>query len=248
MTRSPFLLLQARGGDDEMRAHELACFAAAMAVPAADIQTYDLVADMARPLSAGGHSAVLIGGSGDYNGHGNDPWLNRAIDFVRRDLIGAAVPTFGCCFGLHLAGRALGVDVINEPPRREVGTFSVEALPAAASCPIFGSLPATFLAQQGHNDRLDRLPDGAVLLCRNADIPVQAFRLPDRPFWMTQFHPELDVVANRTRYMRYIVNYAGGDGPERDDPVLASLRPTPLATDLLRRFAALVDAGEIARP
>lgn len=244
----PFLLLQARGGDREMRDHERACFAAAMAVPLDAIEGHDLVADgaLARPMSA--YAAALIGGSGDYNGRDQSPWLLRAIEFAQRELLDPGVPTFGCCFGLHLLGRALGVEVINEPPRREVGTFAVEATVAAVDCPVFGDLPRTFLAQQGHNDRLAALPAGATLLCHNARIPIQAFRLPDRPIWATQFHPELDMDANKTRYMRYIINYTGPDGPAADDPVLASLRPTPQASDLLRRFAALVTAGELTRP
>ena len=244
----PFLLLQARGSDQEMSVHERSSFAAAMAVPVDHIDIHDLVDEVPLAAPMASYAGVLIGGSGDYNGRDQSPWLLRAIDFAQRALIGPGVPTFGCCFGLHLLGRALGVAVINEPPYREVGTFTIETTAAAGNCPIFGSLPATFLAQQGHNDRLASLPAGATLLCRNAEIPVQAFRLPDRPIWATQFHPELDMAANKTRYMRYIVNYSGPGGPPADDPVLASLRPTPESSDLLRRFAALVMAGELTRP
>ena len=244
----PFLLLQARGADHEMAAHERACFAAAMGVPADELHTHDLVTDSPLPMPMASYAAALIGGSGDYNGRDQAPWLLRAIAFAQQELIAPGVPTFGCCFGLHLLGRALGVEVINEPPHREVGTFAIETATAAADCPIFGALPAVFLAQQGHNDRLASLPTAATLLCRNAQIPVQAFRLSGRPIWATQFHPELDMASNKTRYMRYIVNYSGPEGPPADDPVLASLRPTPLATDLLRRFAALVSSGRIARP
>ncbi len=241
----PFLLLQARGADEEMRAHELACFARSMSVPADQFATFDLVGDSLGALNPDDYCAFLIGGSGDYNGYNQDAWLLAALQFVREVLIAGRRPTFGCCFGLHLLGRALGAEVIHDEDRREVGTFSLNATSAVADCPIFHKLPATFWAQQGHNDRLTSLPEGATLLCLNETIPVQAFRLEERPVWATQFHPELDVEANRTRYIRYIVNYVGPGGPAPDDPVIASLRETPHATALLSRFAALVRAGDI---
>ncbi len=239
----PFALLQARGADVEMRIHEHGSFASAMQVPESQIATFDLVSDDVSAIDPDDYCGFLIGGSGDYNGRGHDPWLLAAVEFVRDVLVERHVPTFGCCFGLHLIGRALGSEVITDLEHREVGTFTLLTTKAAADCPIFRYLPEVFLAQQGHNDRLTSLPEGATLLCQNPAIPVQAFRLLDRPLWASQFHPELDMEANRTRYMRYIVNYVGKEGPDENDPVLASLRPTPHATALLRRFANLVRTG-----
>lgn len=241
----PFLLLQARGGDEAMREHEHACFARAMDVSPDLIAAVDLVRDRPGVDALRGHRAVLIGGSGEYNGRGDDPWHRDALALARDGLIAARVPTFACCFGLHLIGRALGATVVHDPDNREVGTFVLHRKPGADGCPIFGALPPLFLAQQGHNDHLDRLPEGAVLLCDNPAIAVQAFRLPNAPLWATQFHPELDMEANKVRYLRYLANYVGEEGPAADDPVIASLRPTPLATALLTRFAHGVLDGSI---
>ena len=110
---------------------------------------------------------------------------------------------------------------------------------------LFGELPRLFHAQQGHNDRIVRLPPGTVCLATNANAPVQALRMQGKPIWATQFHPELTRVDNATRYKRYIQAYGGDGNPPPDDPVMATLRETPHPTDLLRRFGEMVLSGQV---
>ena len=152
---------------------------------------------------------------------------------------------FAVCFGLQLLGRTLGVDVIHDPDNREVGTYTVDVSESAHSCEVFGQLPAQILVQQGHNDRITGLPDGMIKLASNDNTPIQAMRVAGKPIWATQFHPELTSEDNKTRYLRYITAYGGLPDDPADDPVLASLRPTPYSTDLLRRFAELVCSGQV---
>ena len=240
----PFLLLQARKPDDPMRSHEHGCFAAAMGLQGADLRAVDIVERTPTAADLEGVAGVLIGGSGNYGARGEEAWLHGATQFLREQVIEPGVPLFGVCFGLQLLGRTLGVDVIHDPERREVGSYEIVLSEEAKSCSLFGTLPERFYAQQGHNDRITHLPEGTTLLAANNNAPVQALRVNGKPVWATQFHPELTRKDNRTRYMRYISAYGGTTTPPEQDPVLRSMRETPHPTTLLRRFGEMVLAGE----
>ncbi len=232
---SRFLLLQARDHDDPMIAHEQQRFAAALGVDPGELSAVNLLDRLptADELISG---AVLIGGSGDYSVVHPTPWLRAAIDWSRDVLVDAGRPVFASCFGLQILTCALGGEVISDPERREVGTFEIERSAESDACPLFGTLPRRFAAQEGHNDRVSRLPHGVRHLARSVLVQHQAFSLPDRPIWATQFHPELDFAANRMRYVRYIEKYGGDMDALEDDPVIQTLGPSPHATALLRRF------------
>lgn len=236
----PFLLLQARDHDDPMAEHEWQSFARAMGVTHEDIHTWSLLEGAPDHSALQRHAAVLIGGSGDYSARGNEPWLQDAARMVREELVERGKPTFAVCFGLQLMGRALGETVIHDPDNREVGTYEVRVTQAAEGCDLFGALPEVFHAQQGHNDRILNTPAGTRKLAESELAEVQALVVEQKPVWATQFHPELDVAGNRMRYVSYIENYGGLVGPEDEDPVLSSLKPSPHASDLLFRFAKMV--------
>ena len=241
----PFLLLQARQPDDPMRAHEHGCFAAAMQIEADAIGAVDVVARAPKAADLQGVKALLIGGSGNFSARGDEPWLHAAMAFLREHVIEPGRPMFAVCFGLQLLGRTLNVDVINDPDHREVGTFELTRTDEAANCPLFGDLPPTFWAQQGHNDRVVALPPGTTRLAFNSNAPVQAMRVDGKPIWATQFHPELTREDNATRYRRYISAYGGGYENDEDDPILNSMRETPHPTALLHRFSQMVLQGQV---
>ena len=241
-----FLLLQARDADDPMAEHERLSFARAMEVDPTELTPFSLITGVPEASWAAKFEAIFIGGSGDYSARGDDKWVNEAATFTREVLVGQGLPTFAVCFGLQLMGRALGETVIHDPDNREVGSFLLTTTSAIAGDPLFGHLPAEFWAQQGHNDRILQAPQGTTRFAFSERAEVQAFRVNSKPVWATQFHPELDMAGNRLRYMRYIDNYGGLQGAESDDPVLSSLRPTPLASELLARFVRLCRAGVIS--
>ncbi len=239
----PFLLLQARDHDDPMADHEWSSFADAMGVTRDQIHTWSLLQGAPDGETLDRHAAVLIGGSGAYSARGEQQWVEAAARLIRDELVGRGRQTFAVCFGLQLLGRALGETVIHDPDNREVGTYEVYTTEHIEGCELFGHLPATFHAQQGHNDRILNAPEGTKRLAHSALAEVQALVVEGKPVWATQFHPELDESGNRLRYMRYIENYGGLRGPEEEDPVLSSLKPSPLATNLLNRFARMVLEG-----
>ena len=106
-------------------------------------------------------------------------------------LIGAALerrqPLLGVCLGAQLLVAAAGGEVVrvSDP---EIGWYEVEALPEAATDPLFGALPERFSSYCWHSYGVE-LPEDAMLLARSA-VSIHGFRLGEAA-WGVQFHPEV---------------------------------------------------------
>ena len=107
------------------------------------------------------------------------------------------VPVLGVCLGGQLLAHALGGRV-RRMPRRMLGWWDVELLPAAAGDPVFGALPPTLRALHWNEDAFE-VADGVVELLGRAGPGVEAFRAGSAA-WGIQFHPEVDAAALDTWY------------------------------------------------
>jgi len=238
------LLLQAREAGDAMLDHELDCFVERTGIERERFRPLNMVAvdpDEWPVLDA--FSAAMVGGSGDYSlVEGGFDWHEPAIEYTR-EIVDCALPFFGSCFGFQLLVQALGGSLIDDPNRAEVGTFEMTLTAEGARDEFFGNLPRTFVAQCGHNDSVSQLPYGLLHLASSERCSFQAVRLEGKSVWATQFHPELDMDANMTRYVRYLTNYA--DRPMNEDEAwLAAAElhePSPHANALLSRFIHAVE-------
>jgi GMP synthase (glutamine-hydrolysing) len=67
----------------------------------------------------------------------------------------------------------------------------------------------------------------------------QALRIPGKPVWATQFHPELDRDSNLDRLRRYVSHY-GPANPTDMEALEARFRESPQSSSLLPRFLELV--------
>ena len=103
--------------------------------------------------------------------------------------------------------------------------------------PLFGAMPAEFLAYLGHKEAVARLPEGAVLLASTDTCPVHAFRL-GRNVYATQFHPELDPVAICDRIDAYSSH--GYYAPHERESLKAAAREA-LVTEPVRLLARFVE-------
>jgi len=235
-----FLLLQARNPDDPIRKEEVGQFAARLGVPRAKVTPWDLLAGPPELAELASYTALLVGGSGEYDvSRGNLPGLEATLAFLRR-VVAAGFPTFASCFGFQLLVAALGGEVVRDPTNAEVGTVRVCLTEAGKGDALFGALPGCFWAQAGHHDRADRLPAGVVPLAFSDKAPYQALRVPGRPIWATQFHPELTEEDTFRRFRRYAAVYAPGLS---DQAIRARLRPSPEANALLLRFRRLLEGA-----
>lgn len=219
-------------------AEEQASFRARTGLPPEQFAVSNVLVDRLTPALLDDVDAVMIGGAGAYSVTDTFAWTAGLIDLCHT-CADRRTPLFGSCWGHQFVARAFGGQVVNDPDRAELGTHTVELTDAGHADVLFSTLPHRFGTQMGHHDRVSTLPDGAVELARNDRAPFQAFRLEGVPVYGTQFHSELDAATERSRLLAYRSYY-----PEMaDDAVfadtLASLRPTPEADDLLRRFLLL---------
>jgi GMP synthase (glutamine-hydrolysing) len=233
-----YLLLQVRNPDDPMREHEVRCFARALRCPEKQIRVMDLIEHCPTPGELHEVDIVLLGGSGDYSVATGGPWLDRALEAMR-ELAELAKPTFASCWGFQAMARALGGEVVKDLDRAEVGTHHLTLTDAGIDDAVFGPLGQRFLAQMGHEDIVDRLPDGAVLLASSDRVRHQAFRLEDRPIYCTQFHPELNratLLDRLYRYPQYVKRIVGVPM----DEFIQTCRESPETDTLLERFVVQV--------
>jgi GMP synthase (glutamine-hydrolysing) len=236
------LLFQIRNPDDVMLAQEFNCFLTKLE-PMRKSRPFQLDGCniIARTDSYKDvwkeYDIVMVGGSGDYGCVQNsEPWFLTFCDTLR-SIVDHEKPMFCSCFGHQALASALGGEVVKDRSRAELGTLEVTLNDEGRADPLLGSLNDPFLAQFGHNDQVSRLPEGAVNMASTPRCEVQAYKLPGKPIYSTQFHPELSCVENQERAERYFEVY----DPGLADPKLLKkmFKPSEPASALIRRFVEM---------
>jgi GMP synthase (glutamine-hydrolysing) len=117
-----------------------------------------------------------------------EPWMDALAVFLRgADQLG--VPVLAVCFGCQALARARGGSVVRSPAGWEIGAVEVTTTGEARLDPLFEGLPSLLPVLATHEDRVETLPPGGVLLAGNDSAPIQAFRTGEN-LWGVQFHPE----------------------------------------------------------
>ena len=223
-----------RNADDRMRHHEVQCFADKLGCPEKNVQVHDLIGGPPDKKRLDHFDAVLLGGSGDHSVVDGGDWWPAAAEFFA-DLYANSKPTFASCWGFQAFAKALGGKVVTDLNRAEVGTHYFELTDAGHADPVFGPLGSPFLGQLGHQDIVDDLPQGAVLLCSTSRVQNQAYTFPGKPIYCTQFHPELelnDLVKRVIAYPQYVQEITG----LVMDDFIQSCNESPKTPLLLTRF------------
>jgi GMP synthase (glutamine-hydrolysing) len=227
-----------------MCTQEVRSFARMLDCELADIEVFDLLASATAGDKLQSADMILLGGSGHYSAASEPgrprprPWLERALDTMR-EIHARGKPTFASCWGFQAMARAMGGECIHDLQNAEIGTIELQLTDAGRSDPLFGALPSPFIGQAGHEDHVVQLPPDAVLLASSARVPEQAFRFADKPIYCTQFHPELDRAAMLERVVAY-PEYVARIARIPFDDFIYSVRETPEANSLLRRFVKLI--------
>lgn len=163
-----------------------------------------------------------------------EPWSEATAEWLRTH-IKAGVPTLGICYGHQLIAHALGGTVGDNPSGREIGTVEI-VRDADRDDPLLAGVPESFAAHVSHMQSVLKLPEGAQVLARSDKDPHQVVRYAPA-CWGLQFHPEFSTRITRTyikaRAARIVEE--GGDL----DTLLSTIRSTPDARRLLRRFVRL---------
>ena len=238
--RLRFLLLQIRDPDDPVIEEERVSFAAKAGLEVEQILLHNLLDGPPTHAEVEACDGLLVGGSGDYYvSKGHMPGFDELMRFFIQ-VADRGYPTFASCFGFQLMVQALGGHIVHDPANTELGTLELALTDAGRDDPLMGALPETFWAQLGHKDRADFLPEGFANLASSTRCRFQAFRVPNKPIWATQFHPELDGHTNKGRYLRYLEGYAEHLNQEEREEALKNYRDSPETEGLLKRCIELV--------
>ncbi len=230
-----FMLLQARNANDPARIDEHNAFADRLGISVARLRQVDILTRSLDQSLLEDTDVLLVGGSGEYSVLDDHPAVRRFIDFLC-EVADTDQPMFASCFGFQALALGLGGEVIEDDDHAEVGTYVLDLTEAGRGDQLFSAIPASFDAQLGHKDRVSRLPDGVQSLARSELCPIQAYRLPGKPVYATQFHAELSWLENKERFRGYMATYGALFGEQEALRKLYSHRPSPEANDLLRRF------------
>jgi GMP synthase (glutamine-hydrolysing) len=234
------LLLQARHADDTARLEELSSFAEMAGLDESNFVPFDLLNGTPSLNDVKRHDALMVGGSGEYYvSKKNLPGFLKVMDLLAA-VVDIGHPTFASCFGFQMMVQALGGRIIYDPDNMEVGTYELQLSEVGKKDELFRYLPPTFMAQLGHKDRADRLPEGVINLASSVNSRFQAMRIPEKPIWATQFHPELTREENLKRFHRYLDGYASMMSREEVEETLARFSDSPETKDLIPRFLRTV--------
>jgi GMP synthase (glutamine-hydrolysing) len=225
-----------RNADDPMREQEVRCFARTLQCDLEQIETVDLLNGVPVKEKIQEVDMVLLGGSGAYSVSAGGAWLPAALEIMRY-LYDTSKPTFASCWGFQAMAQALGGNVVKDMNRAELGAITLTLTAAGRQDPVFGALPETFVAYAGHQDIVDELPRGAVLLASAERTKHQAYTFPGKPMYCTQFHPELnrsELLQRAEAYPEYVEKIAGVPLAEFEH----DLPQTPEANTILPKFVA----------
>jgi GMP synthase (glutamine-hydrolysing) len=234
------LLLQARHTNDTARLDERRSFAQRAGIDEEYIVPHDLLTSVPSVNQVMTYDALMVGGSGEYYvSKANLPEFPAVLELLA-EIVDVGHPTFASCFGFQLMVKALGGEIVYDPENMEVGTYSLSLTEAGQKDELFDYLPPVFQAQLGHKDRAGRLPDGVLNLAASQHAPYQALRVPGKPIWATQFHPELTGAENLKRFRQYLDGYAAMLGPEELQATLDRFGDSPETDLLIARFLKIV--------
>jgi GMP synthase (glutamine-hydrolysing) len=124
---------------------------------------------------------------------------------VDAGVFGIGLPVLGICYGVQLAAKLLGGDV-QAASKREYGRAHVKITTAGARSELFHGFSngEELAVWASHGDRIERMPEGWVLVGESANAPAAAAVDEKRRFFGVQFHPE---VAHTPRGGEILANF-----------------------------------------
>jgi GMP synthase-like glutamine amidotransferase len=181
------------------------------------------------PASPDACDAWLCTGS-RYSAYDTMPWVGALAQFIR-DVHGSKKAFVGICFGHQMLAQALGGEVAKSEQGWGVGVLDLEVVKAE---PWMQPAKPLVRIQHMHQDQVQRLPPGAVVLGRSAHCEVGMFRVGETMLGI-EGHPEFTAefaeALIRARRARI--------GPERVDAALKTVKEPndgPLVGRWIARF------------
>ena len=100
-------------------------------------------------------------------------------------------PVMGVCYGIGAVTKYKGGMVSKDNFSEKVGAIEVKLTESGKKDKLLKGLPDQFFAYGGHKEACQYVPEGATLLAKSDNCPVQMLRFGEN-IYATQFHTELD--------------------------------------------------------
>lgn len=181
------------------------------------------------PAAPGECDAWICTGS-RYSVYDKHAWIDALFAFVRR-IEKSRTPFAGICFGHQVLAQALGGEVAKAKQGWAVGVLPLEILEHE---PWMDPGKPVVRIQHMHQDQVQRLPQGSVLLGRSPHCEVGMFRVGETMLGIEghpEFTPEFTEALIRARRERI--------GAEKSDAALRTVRGPndgPLVGRWIARF------------
>lgn len=190
------------------------------------------------PRAPGDCDAWLCTGS-RYSAYDPMPWVGALAQFIR-DVHESKKPFVGICFGHQMLAQALGGEVAKAEQGWGVGVLPVEI--RAHESWMQPARPEIRI-QHMHQDQVQRLPPGSVVLGRSAHCEVGLFRVGETMLGI-EGHPEFTAefaeALIRARRERI--------GAERSEAALRTIRQPNDGVLLGRWISRFLQATKAPRP
>jgi GMP synthase-like glutamine amidotransferase len=142
------------------------------------------------------------------------PWMKDELKWLRQPYL-QTIPLFAFCLGHHIVAKSLGGEVKQDKGCEEINWTMVNRI-ENDSLFLFG-IPHQFISFQFHRDSVAKKPAQAKNLAVSSGCEYQVFEYEDRPWYSTQFHPEIDTESGNEIYLKMAIphNNAGCNENER---------------------------------
>jgi len=148
------------------------------------------------------------------------------------------ISMLGFNYGAHLLSIAFGGSVCHDHHGKEIGTYEVKKTEHANNDPIFGVFSSKFDVQKGHYDHMETIPSGADVILVSGESECECWVFRGEGIYAMEFQPDLDQDTLTRLLIDSKDTYAKEPG-ELEHCIL-SLRPTPEAKNILKRFISEV--------
>ncbi len=129
------------------------------------------------------YNAIILSGSQKLL---SEPEIFEEYGCLAEVLRNTTRPLLGICFGHQLLARAFGVDIVRTGKKYQ-GYYVVRVV---TPDPLFEKLGNDFLVTKSHQEIVNTLPYGFILLANSPLVSIEVMRHTDRPIYGVQFHPE----------------------------------------------------------
>ena len=131
------------------------------------------------------HGVVSLGGPQSAND--GDAWVAQEQALLR-EAHAAGIPVLGLCLGAQMLAKALGGEV-SRMARPKLGWITVKQASIGVEDVLHPGIGWSQKVFSSHGEHVAKLPEGATVVWKGTECPVQAFRVGATSYGF-QYHPE----------------------------------------------------------